>query len=353
MFDEKNNYPAPPPPSAEILNSEIPFTIQENEVVREFKKLNIRKAAGPDSVLPATLKNCASQLAPVYTDIFNNSIKSCNVPTTFKTSTIVPVPKKPTISSLNDFRPVALTPIAMKVLERFVLRYLKSATDDQMDPHQFAYRANRSVEDAVSLALFYVLKHLETPKSYARMLFIDFSSAFNTIIPCKLADKLTSLNIHPNIKFWISDFLKERPQRVKIGPMLSDSKVLSTGAPQGFVLSPLLFTLFTNDCRSNDPSAIIFKFSDDTTLEGLISRNDERAYRAEVERLVSWCAENDLELNVKKTKEMIFDFRKEKTEMTPLIINGEEVEMVEDFKFLGTTISSSLRWETNARAAAK
>ena len=135
--------------------------------------------------------------------------------------------------------------------------------------------------------------------------------------------------------------------------MLSDSKVLSTGAPQGCVLSPLLFTLFTNDCRSNDPSAIIFKFSDDTTLEGLISRNDERAYRAEVDRLVSWCAENDLELNVKKTKEMIFDFRKEKTEMTPLTINGEEVEMVEDFKFLGTTISSSLRWETNARAAAK
>ena len=198
-----------------------------------------------------------------------------------------------------------------------------------------------------------MLRHLESPKSYARVLFIDFSSAFNTIIPYKLADKLISLNVDPHIIYWISNFLKERPQRVRIGPLISDLRVLSTGAPQGCVLSPLLFTLFTNDCRSNDPSALIFKFSDDTTLEGLITNSDESAYRTEVNNLVTWCANNDLELNVKKTKEIIFDFRAEKSPPDPLIINGEEVEIVDNFKFLGTTISNDLKWETNARLAAK
>ena len=176
---------------------------------------------------------------------------------------------------------------------------------------------------------------------------------FNTIIPCKLADKLISLNIDPHVIYWVSDFLKERPQRVKIGPLISDPRVLSTGAPQGCVLSPLLFTLFTNDCRSHDPTALIFKFSDDTTLEGLISNDDERAYRDAVKNLVTWCEENDLELNVKKTKEIIFDFRKNKATPAPLSINGEVVEIVDDFKFLGTTISNNLKWETNARLAAK
>ena len=66
-----------------------------------------------------------------------------------------------------------------------------------------------------------------------------------------------------------------------------------------------------------------------------------------------WCVNNDLELNVKKTKEISFDFRAEKSPPDPLIINGEEVEIVDNFKFLGTTISNDLKWETNARLAAK
>ena len=77
------------------------------------------------------------------------------------------------------------------------------------------------------------------------------------------------------------------------------------------VLSPLLFLLFTNDSVSSEPSVVKIKFSDDTTMEGLI-HNCEWAYRGEVERLAGWCSENDLELNVSKTKEMVFDFRKKK-----------------------------------------
>ena len=77
------------------------------------------------------------------------------------------------------------------------------------------------------------------------------------------------------------------------------------------------------------------------------------AYRGEVERLAGWCSENDLELNGSKTKEMVFDFRKKKTPLVPLIIAGELVEEVKSFKFLGTTISSDLTWDENFSSAIK
>ena len=129
---------------------------------------------------------------------------------------------------------------------------------------------------------------------------------------------------------------------------------LSTGAPQGCVLYTLLFTLFTSYCRSSSSSTLIFKFSDDTTIEGLITNADESAYREEVERVVDWCTNNDLELNVAKTKpEMIIDFRKNKTAMTPLAIREQQFELVDSFKFLGTTIANTLKWDTNAETIAK
>ena len=143
-----------------------------------FKRLSTRKASGPDNISSYTFKNCADQLAPVFADIYNSSLQQCIVPACFKTSVIIPIPKKAKVSTMNDYRPVALTSVAMKVFEHIMLRYLKSSTAGLLDPHQFAYQTNRSVDDAVALGLHYVMNHLEQPSTYARILFVDFSSAF-------------------------------------------------------------------------------------------------------------------------------------------------------------------------------
>ncbi len=185
----------------------------------------------------------------------------------------------------------------MKSLERLVLAYLKDITRPLLDPLQFAYRANRSVDDAVNMGLHYILQHLDKPGNYGRILFVDFSSAFNTIMPDLLSDKLTELSVPTSICQWITSFLTDRQQLVRLGKLTTRTLNISTGAPQGCVLSSLLYSLYTNDCTSKDPSVKLLKFADDTTVIGLIKDGDESAYRQEVEQLAVWCSLNNLELN--------------------------------------------------------
>ncbi|CAM4393404.1 unnamed protein product [Leuciscus chuanchicus] len=329
------------------------LNISEDNVRQIFRKQKRRKAPGPDGVSPACLKTCADQLASIFSLIFNRSLEQCKVPFCFKRSTIIPIPKKPKITGLNDYRPVALTSVAMKSFERLVLAYLKDITGPLLDPLQFAYRANRSVDDVVNMGLHYTLQHLDKPGTYARILFVDFSSAFNTIVPSLLQTKLTQLSVPSSVCQWITSFLTDRQQLVRMGKITSDSRTISTGAPQGCVLSPLLFSLYTNDCTSKDTSVKLLKFVDDTTVIGLIRNGDESAYRQEVEQLALWCSHNNLELNTLKTVEMIVDFRRNPPALPSLTIMDSTVTAVESFRFLGTTISQDLKWDTHIDSIVK
>ncbi len=265
------------------------------------------------------------------------------------------MPKNSKPSCLNDYRPVALTSTVMKVFERLLKKHICSSIPATLDPLQFAYRPNRSTDDAISQVLHSSLTHIDSKNgNYVRLLFIDYSSAFNTIVPTKLAVKLSDLGLNTSLCDWIQDFLTARPQVVKVGQFTSNSITLNIGAPQGCVLSPLLYSLYTHDCVSSCSSTSIVKFADDTVVLGLINNDDEAAYLDEVERLTSWCQDNCLSLNVSKTKELIVDFRKrQQRPYTPLMISGTPVERVSSFKYLGVNISEDLTWTTHIQTQVK
>ncbi|KAL0199314.1 hypothetical protein M9458_007854 [Cirrhinus mrigala] len=146
----------------------------------------------------------------VLTDIFNTSLSQAVVSTCLKSTFKFPVPKKSSVSCLNDYHPIALTPIMMKCFERLVMHNIKTSLPKHPDPLQFAYRPNRSMDEAISSTLHLALTHLENKDSYVRMLFIDFSSAFNTIIPQQLINKLNLLGLNTSLCNWILDFLTGR-----------------------------------------------------------------------------------------------------------------------------------------------
>ena len=130
------------------------------------------------------------------------------------------------------------------------------------------------------------------------MLFKDFSSAFNPIIPQHLSRKLSLLGLNTSLCNWILDFLTGRPQMVQIVNNTSITTTLSTGTPQGCVLSPLLFTFLTHDCTALHDTNHIIKSADDTTVVGFIDKYDESSYREKVEQLITWCKVNNLSLNI-------------------------------------------------------
>ncbi len=233
------------------------FTLSANAVQRELRRVNVRKAAGPDGITGRVLKSCADQLAGLFT-IFNESLATSVVPTSFKKSVIIPLPKNSKPSCLNDYRPVALTSTVMKVFERLLKKHICSSIPATLDPLQFTYRPNRSTDDTISQVLHSSLTHIDSKNgNYVRLLFIVYSSAFNTIVHTKLAVKLSDLGLNTSLCDWIQDFLTGRPQVVKVGQFTSNSITLNIVAPQGCVLSPLLYSLYSHDCVSSHSSLLL------------------------------------------------------------------------------------------------
>ena len=252
------------------LKDSAPAPFDLHDVVDTFRHSKVKKSPGPDNIGGHLLSSCAEQLGLIFYYIFKLSLSQQRVPKIWKNSTIVPVAKISRPKVLNDFRPIALTSLVMKCFEKLMKKVLLIKTENLLDPQQFAYRARRGVEDATATLLNLILKHLEGSNTHAKFLFVDFSSAFNTIQPHILVDKLLrNFNLDFSLVGWIWDFLTDRTQRVRVNGVYSEKLLSSTGSPQGCVLSPLLYILYTDDCRSQHTNRHILKFADDSAIVSL------------------------------------------------------------------------------------
>ncbi len=156
---------------------------------RAFTSVNPHKAAWADNIPGRVVEEYAEQLKDVFANIFNSSLCQAVVPTSRKSATIISVP--------------------VKCFERLVLQHFKNHFPANLDPFQFVYRANRSTEEAISTVLHLTLSIVEERSVYARLLFINFSSAFNTITPQPLVEKLGLLLVDLGTCRWILNFLSQ------------------------------------------------------------------------------------------------------------------------------------------------
>ena len=234
----------------------------------------------------------------------------------------------------------------MKTLEKLIKNEILSQVEELLDPLQFAYRPGRGVEDATVTLLHFLYRHLEGAKAQARLLFIDFSSAFNTIQPPFSRE----VKLDFNLVGWILDFLTNRSQCVRVNGSFSNPS--SIGSPQGCCLSPLLYILYTNDCRSNYPKRHIIKCADDSVIVSLLEA-DEQLHGPVVNDFVSWCDESFLQLNVSKTKDMIISFRKSSPCPVLTSIKGADIELVDSYKYLGVVVDNKLCFDSHVASTTK
>ena len=145
----------------------------------------------------------------------------------------------------------------MKSLERLVFKILDPAK--LVDKCQFAYINKRGTEDAMLTLQHKLQEHLDKVRTFARVLFIDFSSAFNTIQPHLMVKKLLRMGVNNNLVLWINSFLTNRKQYVRYKSEISDTLTISTGGPQGCVLSAGLFIIYTSDKITANDNCFLMK----------------------------------------------------------------------------------------------
>ncbi len=258
------NIPHPPwTPPATPLSPTPAIQISEDEVRQVFRKQKRKKAQGTDCVTPVCLKSCADQLAPIFTKIFNRSLELCEVPS-LQTLHHHPYPKE-----IQNCRTKLLQACGFSICGHEVI--WKTAAGPP-EGHHWTLAGSSSVCIQSKKVCGRCSKHwtalctATSRQTYVRILFVDFSSALNTIIPNLLLPKLTQLSVPTSVGQWINSFLTDMQQVVRLGKYtFSTPRTISTGAPQGCVLSPLLISLYTNDCTSRDSSVKLLKFADDTT----------------------------------------------------------------------------------------
>ena len=335
------------------IPKEPPITVTQSDVYFILKSINTNKSTGPDKISGRIIKQCVTSLLPIIHNIFNISLRLCKMPTLWKIGEIVPVNKKPLPKVDNDLRPVTLTAILAKCFERAVLPKISTCTKPIMDILQFAYQPKRSTDDAIITLIHNLAQHLDGVSKYARCLFIDYSSAFNTMQPHVLIERLAAYNVPARLQLSVLDFLTNRQQYVRTQSELSSIITINTGAPQGCVLSAFLFIVYTNALSQCSSNCKIIKYADDTVVIGLISDNNEDEYRQTISYVSDWCSENYLDLNVTKTKEMILDMRKKQNCKTPVTISNSSVAVVSSYKYLGVIIQDNLKWKEHVEAQTK
>ena len=296
-------------------------------------------------MLKSTPKNITQALA----HIFNQSFSTGTFPATFKQSKVIPVFKKGSVTEVNNYRPISLLPVMSKVLERLMYVRLVAFLNQQnfFNKNQFGFRKKHSTSHAAMLLVEEIVKAFEK-KQYVLGIFLDLSKAFDTIDHSILLQKLNHFGIRGIAHKWFSSYLKGRTQQVEISNVLSNSKKIELGVPQGSILGPLLFLVYINDFSNSVHAGKSIMLADDTNVF-FTSNCYKSLYETankDLENINNWLVANKLTLNISKTKHVIFRTTNSKTPAHfKLLLRSQEIDRVNTIKFLGLIVHENLSWK--------
>jgi len=247
----------------------------------------------------------------------------------------VAIPKtKPPKVIEQDIRPISLTPTVSKIFESLIGRWMLEAINDKFDRKQFGAIKGRSTNHALVDMLHKWHKALDEEQS-VRVVFVDYAKAFDHVDHPTVMKKLAALGVPPIILRWIQSFLTNRQQRVKIGDVFSNWDSPNGSMPQGTWLGPYVFISLINDL---DSLLELHKYVDDCTLSEMIPKTSVSLMQQQIDALHAWSNANLMNINTKKTKEMLMGILK-KNPPQLIQLNGQPIERVKSYKLLGLHVT--------------
>ena len=218
--------------------------------------------------------------------MFNLSLKTATLSSDWKKANITPIFKKGSKHSPANYRPISLTSIVIKTLERLihskVLDFLSE--HNKLSNSQHGFHPGHSCQTQLLEAAHQWAENIDH-KSSTHVIFLDFSRAFDSVPHQRLLLKLDNIGVRGSLLSWIDSFLKNRQQRVVINNTLSSWKKVTSGVPQGSILGPLLFLVYVNDI-GNGLISTTKLFADDCALYRKVnSAQDVRCLQQDLNHL--------------------------------------------------------------------
>lgn len=310
--------------------------------------LNAKKAPGYDLIMGQVIKALPERGMRKLLHIMNAAIRLRYVPRQWKVAEVIMILKsnKPP-NEKSSYRPISLLPTLSKVFEKLLLKRLKLILEERnlIPPHQFGFREKHSTIEQVHRITDVIEKSLET-KHICSGIFLDVAQAFDKVWHQGLAFKLQR-DLPRQFYELLKSYISDRHFRVKYENDYSGLKKITAGVPQGSVLGPILYLLYTRDMPSTD--ATIATFADDTAILATaenITDSTNKLQRA-TNKIYNWTKKWRIKLN--ENKSTCINFTNLRVEHIPIMINSQKVPYANTAKYLGMTLDAKLRWKEHIK----
>jgi hypothetical protein len=324
--------------------------VTPKEVSQEIKQISLKKSPGYDLITGEILKHLPRKAVVMITMLINAAFRLKHVPSCWKVAEVIMLPKagKPP-NEVKSYRPISLLPLISKLFEKLLLKRLKPIIEEKklIPDHQFGFRQMHSTIDQVHRISDVIEQALED-KKICSAVFLDVAQAFDKVWHEGLILKLQNLLPMQYVDV-LKSYISERLFRVKHKEEYSQIKEIKAGVPQGSVLGPILYLLYTSDIPHMD-NAVVATFADDTAL---VSVNNDivsstNALQLASDKLVSWTKKWRIKLNEQKSTHINFT-NKKISQILPLYINGTKVPYANTAKYLGMTLDTKLKWKEHLK----
>ena len=317
---------------------DLQFT--EEDIFRLLRASNPFCSMGPDEIHPRILKESAYELAGPFYTLFRQSLNSGSLPHSWKTAHITPIFKSGDRLSPTSYRPISLTSIPCKILERIIKTHMLNhlTRNNLIATEQHGFLPGKSC--ITNLLLFMdSLTQARDSGLITDSIFFDFAKAFDKVPHQPLIHKLQEYGITGDILKWIESFLTSRTFQVRVGFTASNASVIRSGVPQGSVLGPLLFMIYINDLPENIISQSLL-YADDLK----IWNTEPNQLQMDIDAINDWSERWGMPLNHSKCVHITFGRESTYTYGFNTPDGFAAIPTKDGIKDLGVTFTSNLKF---------